>query len=168
MADLTQERLRQVLRYDQETGKCFWLQRAAHRRNPGDEAGCPSKDGRIRIRIDNQLFYRYRLAWLYMTGSWPQQKVDHINGDHTDDRWKNLRDVSQTVNCQNRRAASKTSKSGLLGVETTKNGKFKAAIRIPGKRISLGTFATAEEAHSTYMNAKHELHREAMTTKEHQ
>lgn len=166
MADLTSDRLRHVLRYEPETGKFFWQQPAAHRRLPGDEAGCPSKDGRIRIRIDNQLFYRYRLAWLYMTGSWPQQKVDHINGDQTDDRWTNLRDVSQSVNCQNRQAASKNNKSGLLGVETTQDGKFRASIRIAGKRIRLGTYPSAQEAHVEYMRAKRVFHQQAIGTKE--
>lgn len=83
---LTHERLKEALHYEQETGKFMWLVRAAHRRQPGEEAGNRNKAGRMRIRIDNELFYGYRLAWFWMTGTWPEFGIDHINGDPTDDR----------------------------------------------------------------------------------
>lgn len=151
---LTHLRLLEVLRYEPSTGKCFWLVRAAHRRQPGEEAGCPSKDGRIRISIDNQLYYRYRLAWLYMTGNWPEHGIDHRNGDATDDRWENLRDVPQALNVQNVRRAPKHSTTGLLGAQRTRDGTFAAVIRIGKERRHLGTFKTADAAHAAYLNAK--------------
>lgn len=167
MAALTYLRLKEVLRYEPDTGRFYWLVNGAQRKRPGDEAGSPSKDGRIRIRIDNELFYRYRLAWLYMTSKWPTQKVDHINGNPADDRWQNLRDVSQRVNIQNRLCAARTNKSGLLGVSATPHGTYTASIRADGKRYRLGTFPTAEQAHSEYMRAKRDLHHEAMRHQEH-
>jgi hypothetical protein len=156
--NLTQARLKEVLRYDQQSGQFFWIVRGAYRRNPGDAAGSPSKDGRIRIRIDGELFYRYRLAWLYMTGYWPTKNIDHINGDQTDDRWVNLRDVSQSENLQNQRCAPKHSSTGLIGAQRGRNGKFSSSIQLHKKHKFLGTFATPEEAHAAYIKAKRELH----------
>lgn len=156
--ELTHARLLEVLRYEPESGLFFWRVKAAHRRMPGDQAGSPSKDGRIRIRIDGRLFYGYRLAWFYMTGQWPAQWIDHINGDHTDDRWVNLRDVSQTLNLQNQRGPGKSSSTGLLGAQRTRSGKFTSAIRINGRRLRLGTFGTPVEAHEAYVAAKRQHH----------
>ncbi|PTT41483.1 HNH endonuclease [Acidovorax sp. HMWF018] len=156
--ELTAQRLREVLRYEPESGQMFWLIRAAHRRHPGEEAGSPSKDGRIRIRIDGQLFYRYRLAWLWMTGKWPDKCVDHINGDHTDDSWKNLRDVPQAINCQNYRKAPKSSSTGLLGAQALPNGRFESSVKTLYKRRYLGSFDNAQDAHEAYIAAKRELH----------
>ncbi|XUG57626.1 HNH endonuclease [Bordetella pertussis] len=38
-----------------------------------------------------------------MYGAWPTQNIDHVNGDRSDNRIANLRDVPQAVNMQNRR-----------------------------------------------------------------
>ena len=157
-AKLTHARLVEVLRYEPESGLFFWRVKAAHRRMPGDQAGSPSKDGRNRIRIDGELFYGYRLAWLYMTGQWPEQRVDHINGNPTDDRWVNLRDVSQTVNCQNQRGPGKNNTTGLIGAQRGRSGKFTSEIRINGRRRYLGTFGTPVEAHAAYLAAKRQHH----------
>jgi hypothetical protein len=157
MTTLTHSRLLEAIRYEPKTGKCFWLIRGAHRRMPGDEAGSPSKDKRIRIRIDGTLYYRYRLAWFYMTGSWPAKNVDHLNGDATDDSWGNLRDVSQVVNIQNRHGAQSNNRSGLLGAHSAHGGKFTSSIWINKRKRHLGTFDTAEQAHTEYMKARREL-----------
>jgi hypothetical protein len=155
---LTAERLRQALHYEPMTGEFTWLIRGAHRRNPGDAAGSPSKDGRIRIRIDGELFYRYRLAWMYMTGQWPTFHIDHINGNQTDDRWLNLRDVTQSVNLQNLRHAPKHSTTGLLGAHRRSHGRFESQIQLAGRRYFLGTFDTPEESHAAYLKAKRKYH----------
>jgi hypothetical protein len=39
-----------------------------------------------------------RLCWLLHTGDWPNETIDHINRDPFDNRFCNLRDVSQKVN----------------------------------------------------------------------
>ena len=155
---LTAERLREVVRYEPETGIFYWRIQGAYRRNPGDVAGSPSKDGRIRIRIDGTLYYRYRLAWLYVTGSWPEKNIEHINGDPTDDKWENLRDVSQIVNCQNRKRANRGSSTGVLGIHKSREGNYVAQIKHKGKRKTIGTFPTPEAAHLAYVNAKRQIH----------
>lgn len=155
---LTLERLREALSYDPETGAFVWRVRAAQRRLPGQRAGSPSKDGRNRIRIDGQLYYGYRLAWLYMTGRWPEHGIDHINGDQTDDRWTNLRDVPQAINTQNQRRAPKHSQTGMLGVHVKPSGRYGSSIMTNKKKTVLGTHDTPQEAQAAYLKAKRAMH----------
>jgi hypothetical protein len=70
----------------------------------GDVAGGANNGDRYRrIRVDNQLYQAHRLAWLYMTGEWPSNGIDHINGHRADNRWANLREATQSQNMANGR-----------------------------------------------------------------
>ena len=94
-----------------------------------------------------------------MTGRWPQKSIDHINGDGSDNRWANLRDVDQKTNAQNLREAHADNKAGLLGVHKgRKYARWKAAIYVDGKTKKLGLFESAEAAHAAYVEAKRLLH----------
>ncbi|HSV48409.1 MAG TPA: HNH endonuclease [Ramlibacter sp.] len=112
----------------------------------------------MRIRIDGQLYYRYRLAWFYMTGIWPSHGIDHRNGDSSDDRWENLRDVTQSVNMQNLKRAPRHSSTGLLGAHRTRYGTFESTIQANKRKRRLGTFESPEEAHAAYLTAKRQDH----------
>jgi hypothetical protein len=113
------------------------------------------RNGYIIIRIDNVLYLAHRLAWLYMTGSWPPAQIDHINRSRADNRWENLRAVSNTENAWNRTAPS--NKSGFTGVRR-ENNKWLAEIKVNYKPIRLGLFETPEAAHTAYLEAKRKLH----------
>ena len=156
MAELTPERLRKVLRYDDVSGKFFWIGRPRIR--DGKKAGHRrASDGRTEIRVDGDLYLGSRLAWLYMTGAWPVGQIDHRDTDPTNDAWKSLRDLSNQMNAQNRRRAGPRSSTGLLGVN--KNGKrFQAALTLNGKRYRFGTHDTPEQAHAAYLDGKRRLH----------
>lgn len=151
---ITQERLKEVLYYNEETGVFTWQKKIAKKIIVGQVAGCDRGDGYIVIRIYGHMYFAHRLAWLYMTGEWPTI-IDHKRG--LSNRWKNLRDVTTTINMQNRVLANKGSTSGLLGAHKKRN-KFASAIRVNGRNIKLGVFNTAQEAHESYMKAKKELH----------
>ena len=89
----------------------------------------------------------YRLAWLYVYGKLPDGDIDHINGKPSDDRIKNLRDVSRSVNLQNQRAARSNNSSGLLGIFFQKTmNKWTSKIQLDWKTKSLGYFDTAESS----------------------
>lgn len=154
---LTAERLREALHYDPTTGVFCWL---IHQppSAPGKRAGGADERGYVRITIDGSRYRANRLAWLYMRGTWPEGVVDHVNGDTSDDRFANLRDISFAANTQNRRRAHRGSASGLIGAHKTKNNRYSSSIQHRGKQHQLGTFATPIEAHRAYVDAKRALH----------
>jgi len=91
-----------------------------------------------------------------MCGEWPSE-IDHINGDKSDNSYRNLREVSRGENMQNKRKAHRNNKTGFLGV-AREAGKYRARIRVCGKNRSLGMYDTPQQAHQAYLAAKRELH----------
>ena len=163
---LTADRLRELLAYDPQTGAFTWrLARVAWngRRviaRPGDVAGTVCKNGYRAINIDGTPRLEHRLAFLWMTGEWPEADVDHINGDRADNRWANLRPASRRMNLQNRRGPSSNRKHGhLLGTAWhAKTQKWRALIKHDGRQKSLGYYETEQAAHYAYVEAKRRLH----------
>lgn len=101
----------------------------------------------------------HRVAWAFVTGVWPGDQIDHIDGDKTNNRFANLRDVSQTVNMQNQRRPYSNNKIGLAGVYRHKaNGRIYSQIRVSKKLVHLGYFDTPEQASEAFLKAKRELH----------
>lgn len=103
-------------------------------------------------------FWAHHLAWLYMTGEWPQHNVDHRDGNGLNNRWANLRLDTEGKN----RANSGPAKNNRLGVKGVfaKRGRFGAQIRAGGKQMHLGTYDTIEEAQAAYAAAAKERHGE--------
>ena len=93
-------------------------------------------------------------------------QVDHINGNGLDNRRENLRICTHAQNMQNTgKHASNT--SGFKGVfldKTCKSKTWRAQIRIPGHRISLGSFTDPESAARAYDAKARELHGEFANT----
>src|SRR5215467_8628570 len=100
MGEIDATRVREVLDYDFETGRFTWRVKRT-RVTVGDLAGCLDA-GRYKIRISGRNYWAHRLAFLWMTGEWPQGEVDHKNGNPTDNRWSNLRDATRPQNQHNR------------------------------------------------------------------
>jgi len=88
----------------------------------------------------------------YMTGKWPEQFVDHINGDRDDNRWSNIREATRWINNVNKRPWRNKRYSPLKGV-TWAHGKYIAQIKADFRNFYLGRFDTAEEAHEAYCAA---------------
>ena len=157
--ELTQDRLKECLRYESDTGYFFWLKRNSNRIKIGDQAGTKQNcDGYAEIQIDGVLRKAHRLAWLYVYGAFPQGQIDHINGDRFDNRIVNLRDATPQENAHNQKQAHKRNKSGFLGVIAKPWGAFCAEIRVDKKKIYIGSYPTAELAHQAYLEAKARLH----------
>lgn len=154
---LTAERLRELLHYNPETGVFTWLRRQG-RVLPGQQAGNKKTNGYRELRVCGVRYHAHRLAWFYVTGSWPTAQIDHRNGIRDDNRLTNLRDVSPGCNNQNQRSASKNSKTGVLGVSLHKSGRYIAFICLNRKTRYLGLYPTAELAQAAYVQAKHTMH----------
>ena len=141
---LTQELLKTEIVYDQLTG-VFTRARDTKVSKAGDVIGKPSKNrGTVRIRIGSNIYKGHRLAWLYITGSWPVDDIDHKDRDPSNNKFDNLRDVSRSVNCVNK-AMSLTNTTGVTGVTQFK-GRFRVQGKINGNVTSLGVYNTIQEA----------------------
>jgi len=156
---MNQRRIKELLHYNLYTGIFTWrISRGC--RKAGEETGCVVGGGHLQIGIDGSLYYAHRLAWLYMTGEWPQPEIDHINGVKDDNSWINLRLATSTINSENQRIARSDNKyTGLLGAyRCNKTSRFRATIQVKGKQYHLGVFGTSQEAHDAYVKAKREVH----------
>ena len=159
------EEIRSRFNYNPETGLLTWAYRdESNKQNvyfnkhvAGKVAGtievhykCGYKNKRVSLVVFNKnlSLTAARVCWLVQTGDWPEHTIDHINGDSTDNRWENLRDVTQGVNNTNRRPY-KSNSIGYKGV--TFNGKrYLARISYKNTIYRLGRYDTPEEAARAY------------------
>ncbi len=149
--------LREILNYDPETGIFTWkVCRGSSR--AGNVAGSKGGDGYTQISINGKSYKAHRVAWLYVTGEWPEYQVDHRNGVKHDNKWNNLREATQAQNGQNQKLR-RTNVSGYLGVcWCAKYSKWQAQIMVNKRNRFLGIFDDPAEAHNAYLAAKAELH----------
>jgi hypothetical protein len=154
---LNAERLRELLAYDPETGEFTNRGRRGNTGRAGKAAGSRNSRGYVTVSIGGYNYLAHRLAWIYVTGTWPVAEIDHINGDGADNRFANLREATRGENARNRARQNNT--SGFKGV-VGRGTRWEAKIYYDGREIYLGTFATPEEAHAAYAKAALEHHGE--------
>ena len=137
-SNLTQSRLKELLHYEPETGYFTWRIARNSCSPVGGRAGTLNRKGYRVINIDRALHLAHRLAVFYMLGRWPTVDVDHERGDHDDNRWSKLRELSRAENMQNLRAAHRDNKTGMLGIAPVRD-RWGAYICTAGKRSYLGS-----------------------------
>lgn len=136
---MTQEQLKQQVTYDSATGLFIRLMF-----KPGKGFEHINDQGYIIAFLEGKKYRAHHLAWLYEYGTLPVGQIDHINGNRTDNRICNLREVTNQGNLQNSKLYS-TNKTGHVGVGRHKN-KYRAFITVNYKSYHLGMFNTIEEA----------------------
>ena len=165
---LTQELLKELIHYDPETGEFTWLERDRRHfktdrsRNiwnttfHGNVAGGDDGSGYLRIGVLCKSYRAHRLAFLYMTGEFPPEHTDHINGIRDDNRWINLRAATSAENCRNARISSNNN-SGVHGVSWHKRCSFwVVGIQLNGKSKHIGYFKDKFEAICARKSAERE------------
>lgn len=146
-SNLTAHRLRALYDFDSEVGIFV------RRRSPRSKVGSANSGGYLSIFVDGRLYLAHRLAWLYVYGEWPIDKLDHINGDRADNRIANLRQATSQQNAANRRK-HKNNTSGFKGVRPTRFGiGWEATICVNYVKTQLGTFGCPTAAHFAYVAA---------------
>lgn len=152
--ELTQERLKELLSYNPETGEFVWKVKRNNRIPIGSIAGAPNNDGYVQIRIDRKLHSAHRLAFLYMTGEWPaKEHVDHIDRNPTNNKWSNLREATRSENFFNKLRQS-NNRSGHKGVHwDKKKNKWWARITHEYTVFHLGFFDDLAEAAAAFEGA---------------
>lgn len=155
--DQLAKELRARLSYDPATGVFTRLVAGGNGAKAGDQAGYINAGGYVVLSVCNERLYAHRAAWFMTYGKWPDQMIDHIDGDRTNNRLSNLRDVSNQHNTQNVKKSRR--EGGLLGTCWDKRRcKWVAHIMKDGRGTFLGYHPTPEQAHSAYMSAKAVMH----------
>ena len=154
--DLTQLELLQEVSYNSESGMFISLKNSKCRKI-GDLLGTLTKRGYVVIRVLGNQYKAHRLAWLYMTGSFPKGMLDHKDTIKSNNQWSNLREATTYENAWNVGVHPKSS-TGFKGVCKRKCG-YEVSIQANGKRKYLGVFKTAEEAGKAYTEAAKQLHK---------
>jgi hypothetical protein len=144
------------LQYNQETGTLTWVKAS---RNNGKIAGHLNNDGYRKIMFKGYQFRAHRVCWCIVYGVMPKHEIDHINGLRGDNRLCNLREATRSENEMNKKVRF-DSISRFRGVYQTSKNSFKATITKNGKKIRLGCFKTAEQAHEAYVKASINFHGE--------
>lgn len=161
--ELNAENVRDLFRYEPDSGKLFWKKRdakyfkdgghtAEHKaaawnaKFAGLEITYRDRNGYIRLALLGSSVAAHRVIWLLVNGRWPDGFIDHVNGVKSDNRLCNLRDVTHQDNMRNQRRR-KDNLTGTMGVCWHKqNGKWWARITVNGRDRSLGLFDNLEAA----------------------
>lgn len=150
MKKLTTKRLREVISYNPDSGIFTWkVKRPGRFTGPGEIAGSLKVRYRF-ITIDCVTYRAHRLALFYMTGRWPKDGIDHINGNGYDNRWINLREATTLENLFNSRKRSDNT-SGIKGVYwAALTKRWVANICSSRKTKNLASFANKNDAAICY------------------
>lgn len=175
MADrVSVEAVAEVLRIGTD-GRLYWKPRSPHQFTAqfperacqiwnSRHAGKPAftthdEKGYARGSIFGRKHLAHRVIWALTTGRWPQEAIDHIDGNPANNRIDNLREATKAENAQNI-ARSRRNTSGFTGVAYIKRrDKWQAIITVDGRHHFLGEFKTKEEAAQAYANGKARLHK---------
>lgn len=145
---LTQDRLKYLLNYDENTGIFTRLVSTSTNSKAGKIVGSLRTDGYLTVHIDGYAYFLHRLVWLYVYGTWPNYTIDHIDRIRTNNRLCNLRDVTQRENNKNSSVMSEHIGVGFYPNKSINN--WHSRIKYNGESIHLGCFATKESAMEAY------------------
>ena len=150
------EELKELMFY--QDGKMVWKVNKGSAK-AGSTVGSPDKDGYLKTSINRKMYRLNRLVWFYHYGVWPINKIDHKDGDNTNDKVDNLREATSQQNQFNKKSFGKYSKH--KGVTWHKRDKrWQASYQLDGTRVYIGNFDTEEEAAKAYQLTVKPLHKE--------
>jgi len=162
---LTQEDLKKVLDYDPDTGVFTWKIKTCSKVVAGREAGSLCR-GYIDIRFQGTLYKAHRLAYLWMTGNYPPEHIDHINRVRYDNRWGNLRACTNSENSRNT-PIKKSNTSGYIGVSWNKAmKKWESYLMLHYKKYRVGYFDCPLKASKARDELAKQLHGEFFRTQD--
>lgn len=153
----SQEKLNMLLSYDAQTGgltwnsrdistfqetgtrPASWLWKHWQSKMAGKPAGSIQK-GYARCCVDSENYLAHRVIWKMVNGTDPLQ-IDHIDGNKSNNRMENLRDVSHQVNAKNRKLYENNT-TGVPGVSFHPRDKvWQVRIGVGrGEEVHLGNY----------------------------
>lgn len=148
---ITQEYLRLNFVYDANTGIMSYKN--------GQILG-KNYDGYLNCSLNGIYYGVHRLIWLYVHGYMPQNYIDHINGNRSDNRLCNLREATNKQNQHNAKLR-KDNTSGIKGVSwNKKDKKWNVQLKVDKKIIHIGRFNELEQAKTAISEARRKYHGE--------
>lgn len=146
------ERLRELFDYDPLTGALVWRARRGSAA-AGRVAGhlCLTW-GYVVVGIDGGLYRAHRVIWAYVHGEWPCAEIDHRDGNRSNNALANLRQATVSQNRMNLTCLKRNNKSGVTGVSRDRE-KWRAAINVDGRQVTLGRFDDFSDAVSARRKA---------------
>jgi len=143
--DVDQGLVREIFDYNSESG-LLTHRGARDGVASGSVVGSEDSDSYISVSVLKKTYMAHRVIWLYQYGYFPENEIDHINGNVSDNRICNLREVSRSCNMQNR-CKLKNNTSGFSGVKYVKTRRlWSADITMRGKRSFLGLYSNKLDA----------------------
>ena len=151
--------INEALSFDEKSGEFTWLERPIshfdseisarkwNNRFKHKFAGTITLKGYVHIHLLGRRWKAHQLVWLIYHGRIPSE-IDHVDGNRSNNRLNNLREVDHAQNMKNQRMHS-TNTSGHVGVYLVKyptGVKWRASILANGVTHNLGTFTTKLEA----------------------
>ena len=148
---------RRIFQYDPASGVLSWRERAEgfgsealmaawNRRFANRPAGAVNHAGYLQVRYADRDYLVHRVIWSMEYGCEPKHQLDHIDGDSTNNRLENLRDVPHFENCRNASLRSDNT-SGTTGISWSKRWKrWVVRLHILGKAKTIGSFREFDDA----------------------
>jgi hypothetical protein len=140
------EKVDNLFNYCEHSGKLTWKKSYGGKAKKGSEAGyIRSSEYRV-VGIDGKHYPAHRLIWLLVTKQQPalDRDIDHKNGVKNDNRFQNLRLVTNSENTAHHpgrpepKCYQVNKRNGITW--------YQAIITVKGKRYNHGIYKTAEEA----------------------
>lgn len=148
--------LKRIMKYDPLTGEFIRTIDHSSRAKAGAVAGSVVSDGYRQICVLGKVYRAHRLAWLYAYGYMPNETVDHINRNRSDNRLSNLRLATKKQNAENIKLRN-DNVTGYKGVSwRASHTKWEAKIQHNKKTLHLGFFDSPKEASAAYQTAAKE------------
>ena len=149
---------------DLETNRLRWKKSPNNRVAKDSFCGGVSKTtGYLYVNISYNgkaySYYQHSVIWRLRFGYYPEDCLDHINGDKLDNRIENLREVSHSQNMKNLKTRG-DSKTGFRGVSQMKNGRYRAYITTDRVTRHIGCYGCKTAAALAYDIESLKYHKE--------
>lgn len=156
---LTQEYVKELFNYNEETGEFVWKVSRKGSKGKGKIAGTLTHKGYMDVCIEGKKYGLHRIAFLWKMGNMPRC-VDHINGIKSDNSWKNLRPATYSENGYNYKGTGSSTGYRNVYFDPRGRSKYFVSLVVNGSRKNIGYFMTPEEANNAAIEARKELHGE--------
>ena len=148
--------VRDHIEYNENSISCLrWIKKVGFKVAVGDDAFTAlGRNGYRTGRLFGNQLYAHRVVWFLISGSWPENQIDHLDGDRKNNKKDNLRSVSQSINSKNIKMLS-TNTTGFTGVVFYKRDKrFSAGFCEKGKRINVKCDGSLLDAVASLISAR--------------